>query len=132
MKKGKIAWTKLITDDVPGAIEFYTSLFGWETEKLPMSQGEYTMFKHDGQAFGGVLAAPRPDLPPHWTDYVIVECASRSGKTCMGSVDIPDVGRIAVIPKTRRAPRSACTSAGSNGCAPLGISTRASRISHRR
>jgi predicted enzyme related to lactoylglutathione lyase len=105
MKPGKIGWNELVTSDPAGAIKFYTTLFGWETEKFPMEHGDYTMFKHDGKAFGGVMATPQPGAPIMWTDYVIVEdieatlaqCASLGGKTCMGPMDIPDVGRIAVI-----------------------------------
>lgn len=105
MKPGKIGWNELVTSNVAGAIKFYTTMFGWETEKFQGGMGDYTMFKHNGQAFGGVMKAPHPEMPTHWTDYVIVEnvdaslaqCASLGGKTCMGPMDIPDVGRIAII-----------------------------------
>jgi predicted enzyme related to lactoylglutathione lyase len=105
MKQGKIGWNELVTSDLAGAIKFYTTMFGWETEKFQGGTGDYTMFKHDGQPFGGVMAAPHPGMPTHWTDYVIVddldaslaECASLGGKTCMGPMEIPNVGRIAII-----------------------------------
>ena len=105
IKHGGISWNELITSDPAGAIKFYTTLFGWETEKFAGSAVDYTMFKHDGRAFGGVMATPRPGVPTHWTTYVVVEdidaalarCASLGGTTCMGPMDIPDVGRIAVI-----------------------------------
>lgn len=105
MKPGKIGWNELVTSDPAAAIKFYTGLFGWETEVMPMPQGDYTMFKHDGKPFGGVMATPRPGVPTQWTDYVIVadieatmaKCESLGGKTCMGPMDIPNVGRIGVI-----------------------------------
>ncbi|MEA3207750.1 MAG: uncharacterized protein QOE70_807 [Chthoniobacter sp.] len=105
MKPGKIGWNELVTSDPAAAIKFYTGLFGWETEKFPMPGKDYTMWKHDGKAFGGVMATPQPGAPTQWTNYVIVEdleatlakSTSLGGKTCMGPMDIPDVGRIAVL-----------------------------------
>jgi predicted enzyme related to lactoylglutathione lyase len=105
MKPGHIGWNELVTPDPAGAIKFYTTLFGWETEKFPMPKGEYTMFKHAGKPFGGVMATPRPGAPTQWTDYVIVadidatlaKSTSLGGKTCVGPMEIPDVGRIAII-----------------------------------
>lgn len=102
---GQISWNELVTSDPAGAIAFYTGLFGWETENFPMPQGEYTMFKHAGKAFGGVMATPRPGVPTRWTDYVIVgdidaalaKSTELGGQTCMGPMDIPGVGRIAIV-----------------------------------
>src|ERR1700730_9330917 len=103
MKPGKIAWNELVTGDPAAAIGFYTRLFGWETEKFPMLQGDYTIFKHDGKPFGGVMASPDPARPVHWIDYVIVtdieatlaKSSKLGGKTVMGPKNIPEVGRIA-------------------------------------
>src|SRR5436309_1785347 len=105
MKPGKIGWNELVTSDPAAAIKFYTTLFGWETEKFPMAGNDYTMFKHDGQTFGGVMATPPNGAPTMWTNYVVVEdvdatvakSTSLGGKTCMAPTDIPEVGRIAII-----------------------------------
>ena len=105
MKPGKIGWNELVTSDPAGAIKFYTTLFGWETEKFPGTGNDYTLWKHDGQAFGGVMATPPNNAPTMWTNYVMVEdidatvakSTSLGGKTCMPPMDIPEVGRIAII-----------------------------------
>lgn len=105
MQPGKIGWNELMTSDPAGAIAYYTQLFGWETEPFPMPQGEYTMFKQNGVPFGGLLKAPQPDLPTMWVNYVCVEnvdasvekSTSLGGEVCCGPMDIPEVGRIAVI-----------------------------------
>ena len=101
-KPGKIGWNELTTTDPAGSIKFYTGLFGWGTEKFPMPDADYTLFTHDGQAFGGVMATP---APTRWINYVVVEdidaalakSTSLGGKTMMGPKDIPMVGRIAVV-----------------------------------
>jgi predicted enzyme related to lactoylglutathione lyase len=51
------------------------------------------------------MKTPREGVPTKWTDYVVVDdieatltqCVKLGGKVCMGPMDIPDVGRIAVI-----------------------------------
>jgi len=105
-KPGKVGWNELITSDPAAAIAFYTQLFGWGTEAFGTSpDGEYTMFTHEGIPFGGVMKTPMPGVPTHWLNYVVVEdieasiekARSQGGQVCMGPMDIPDVGRIAVI-----------------------------------
>ncbi len=100
-----IAWNELITPDPAAAIRFYTELFGWTTETMPMPQGDYTMFKLSGEAFGGVMAPMQPGTPPNWLNYVSVtdvdasaaKAASLGAKVCMGPMDIGEVGRIAIL-----------------------------------
>ena len=104
MKPGKVGWNELVTSDPEAAIRFYTTLFGWETEKFP-GEMDYTMFKHGGKAFGGVMKTPPNNAPTMWTNYVVVEDVdatvaksdSLGGKVCMPPTDIPQVGRIAII-----------------------------------
>src|SRR5207249_2634872 len=96
MQPGKIGWNELVTSDPAGAIKFYTTLFGWETEKFP-GEMDYTMFKHGGQAFGGVMKTPKEGAPTMWTNYVVVEDVDATllqgmglgGKICMPATDIP-------------------------------------------
>jgi predicted enzyme related to lactoylglutathione lyase len=105
MKPGKIGWAELITSDPDAAIAYYTQLFGWTTEPFPMEQGEYTMFKHDGAPFGGVMKTPQPGVPTHWLNYVVVEDIHASvakstelgGAVCLEPMAISGVGQVAVV-----------------------------------
>ena len=36
MKHGAFGWNELMTTDDEGAKQFYTALFGWETEDMPL------------------------------------------------------------------------------------------------
>lgn len=102
-----IAWNELITPDPTAAIRFYSELFGWTAEAFEGGTGAhpYTMFKHEGRLFGGVMAPPQPGIPPHWLNYVsvadldaAVDKATRLGaKVCVGPMDIGSAGRIAII-----------------------------------
>ena len=100
-----IAWNELITPNPEAAAKFYCGLFGWTTEQFPVPGMNYTMWKHDGETFGGVCSAQGPGVPPHWLHYVAVtdvEAAVAKAKSlgatlCHGPVDIGEAGRIAVL-----------------------------------
>lgn len=100
-----LEWNELVTPDPEAAIGFYCELFGWTTEKFPMPGEDYTMFKHNGQFFGGVLKTPEPGIPTHWLNYVSVEdvdaavekAKSLGASVCAGPMSIGEAGRIAVI-----------------------------------
>jgi predicted enzyme related to lactoylglutathione lyase len=100
-------WNELATTDAAKCTSFYTQLFGWTTETLPMGQGAtYTMFKHGGKNVGGMLQmdANWGTIKPHWMPYILVEdvdaCAKRltelGGKVCVPPTDMM-VGRFAVV-----------------------------------
>ena len=105
---GGFSWSELITKDVKAAKEFYTKLFGWETEDMSMPEGmTYTVIKVGGKGIGGIMKTPKEakNLPPMWVTYVtvddvnqIVKDAKKLGaKVHVEPRDIPDVGRFAVL-----------------------------------
>jgi predicted enzyme related to lactoylglutathione lyase len=107
---GSFCWVELSTSDQNAAKGFYSSLFGWEVNDIPMGPGEaYTIFKLQG---GDVSAACtlRPEqraqgVPPHWLLYVAADNADASanraaevgGKVLAPAFDVMDVGRMAVL-----------------------------------
>ncbi len=102
---GEIGWTELMTTDVEGATKFYTEVFGWTAEKMPMPTGDYIILKFGDEKVGGIMARPDElkDVPPHWCSYVTVEdvdaaiksIEEQGGKICHPPIDIPQVGRFA-------------------------------------
>lgn len=104
---GAFSWNELMTPNPKAACEFYGSLFGWTVETMNMGQGPYHVVKVGGTAIGGIMQTP-PDagpMPPMWGVYVTVadldaalaKVPSLGGKTCVPPMDIPGVGRMAVI-----------------------------------
>jgi predicted enzyme related to lactoylglutathione lyase len=109
-KPGSFCWIELSTNDQHAAKSFYSSLFGWEANDIPMGPNEaYTIFKLQG---GDVSAACtlRPDqrsqgVPPHWLLYVAADnadaaanrAAQAGGKVLAPAFDVMDVGRMAVL-----------------------------------
>ncbi|HET6372697.1 MAG TPA: VOC family protein [Candidatus Polarisedimenticolia bacterium] len=107
--RGDFCWYELGTNDIDGAKRFYTSLFGWTTNDVPMGQmGIYSLFQHDGQDLGGMYKLEGPQfagVPPNWAVYVAVDdvdadtAKARSlGATVLNEpMDVPNVGRISTI-----------------------------------
>ena len=113
MRHGAFGWTELMTTDAEAAKQFYTALFGWETEEAPMEVMEgmegmkYTVIKVDGDPVGGLTGMP-PEcqgMPPCWGIYVTVDDVDATagrverlgGKLLRPPADIPNVGRFCVI-----------------------------------
>ena len=105
---GAFSWAELMTADPARAAEFYGSLFGWTVENMDMGpQGTYRVVKAAGSSVGGIMALPKdsPGMPPHWGSYVTVDkvddtvarCGELGGKVLMPPMDIPGVGRMAVL-----------------------------------
>ncbi len=104
------AWIDLSTTDPEGAKHFYTELFGWEGDDVPLPMGgTYTMLRQDGKDVAG-LGGMQPDAmaqgqPSAWSSYVSVddadamtERATRAGATVfVAPFDVMDQGRMAVL-----------------------------------
>jgi predicted enzyme related to lactoylglutathione lyase len=104
---GAFSWFELMTTDVAAARDFYTKLFGWTTEDMPMEQGTYTVVKVKDKSAAGIMGMPpeAPGIPPMWGIYITVDDVDATakkaqelgGKILMPPRDIPNVGRFCVI-----------------------------------
>lgn len=66
---------ELQTKDVAKAKEFYSKLFDWRLEDVPMPGGEgsYTLINVGEGTGGDMFQNPCPEVPPHWLAYVGVD-----------------------------------------------------------
>jgi predicted enzyme related to lactoylglutathione lyase len=104
---GRFVWHELHTADRPAAGKFYARLLSWGTKDVPMGPGEpYTLCVLNGQDIAGITKARSPaGVPPHWLPYVAVDdvdaiaakAKSLGAKVLGEPMDIPNVGRFAVI-----------------------------------
>ena len=107
---GTFCWAELLTTDAQAAKRFYTGLFGWSFQDVPIGENAYyTMFEIGGKSIsalhqmGADQAAQR--IPPNWLSYVSVDSADRAvararelGATVMMEpFDVFDSGRMGVI-----------------------------------
>ena len=103
---GTPCWVELSTTDGPAAKTFYTSLFGWETNEMPVGEGEvYMIVRKNGGDVGGMFERRDLNGPPNWATYIAVASADESAakaKSLGGQImaepfDVMDAGRMAVI-----------------------------------
>ena len=105
MPVGEFCWNELLTSDEAGATKFYSAVFGWQTADFPDAGVKYSLWKSNGKDVGGLIKRPMEDMSPHWRGYVTVadvdatalKAGEAGGKVMVPPLDVPTVGRIAVI-----------------------------------
>jgi predicted enzyme related to lactoylglutathione lyase len=88
---------ELNTNDLPKAKQFYSSLFSWQLEDMPMGGGDtYTLIKVGEGTGGGMMKHPMPGAPSLWIAYVLVDdiAASTAKAKSLGAHLIKDVTEI--------------------------------------
>lgn len=122
---GAFSWSELITPDPESAALFYSKLFGWGTRTMDMPGGKYTTCQVGDQSVAGIMKTPAdaPGMPPAWGCYVTVQdidatlalAASLGGRTIVPPMDVPGVGRMAVLQDPQGALLSVITYAAPAG-----------------
>lgn len=96
---------ELHTPDLPKAKEFYTQLFDWKLEDVPVDNHTYTLIKVGDGTGGGMMVNQTPGVPAHWLSYVHVDdivaytekAKSLGAKICQDVMQVGDVGSLSVI-----------------------------------
>lgn len=106
---GRFVWHDLMTTDPDAAEEFYKAAVDWGTTVWEDLEKPYTMWTIGETSIGGVMELPEEarsqGAPPHWLAYIAtpdvdetVKSASKLGaSTYVEPMDIPTVGRFAVL-----------------------------------
>ena len=90
---------ELHTNDLAKAKAFYSKLFGWKLQDLPMpgpaGGGTYTMIDVGGGTGGGMMSSKSSE-PSHWLAYVGVEDIAASTKRAkeLGAKVVMDVTQV--------------------------------------
>ena len=88
---------ELNTTDVSKAKAFYSKLFDWQLEDMPMGDmGTYTMIKVGKGTGGGMMKHPVPGAPSAWLAYVEVDDinAATQKAQSLGATLIRDVTEV--------------------------------------
>lgn len=77
-KQGTPSWVDLSTTDVNDAKAFYSALFGWDYQDIPMGEEQfYSMAQIDGSAASAIFTQQQEEaengIPPHWNVYFTVD-----------------------------------------------------------
>lgn len=104
---GIFSWNELMTTDVDAAKAFYREALGWQLQHLNNAGMPYTIAKQGDREVAGIVAIcdDAEGMAPCWGSYVTVDdvdkrvarAQSLGAKLFYGPMDIPNVGRIAVI-----------------------------------
>jgi len=105
---GKFVWRDLVTENPDAVKPFYAALFGWEFEEGRALGAPYTLVKSGGQYIAGISKARRqlPDQPvSQWLSFMSVADVDRAaaqvraagGSVVAGPLDLPNIGRGAVV-----------------------------------
>ncbi len=112
---GEWIWSSLVTSDPDTQAAFYQKLFDYEVFELPASEGaQHLLLASDNYARASVnsLPAKKPDLRPHWLNYIHVEDAVKiaakvvalGGRVLVEPRDDRHGGKIAVVADPLGAP----------------------------
>ncbi|MBA4178014.1 MAG: VOC family protein [Leptothrix sp. (in: Bacteria)] len=105
---GAFSWSELMTTDPAAAAQFYGKLFGWTVKDMGPQMQHYQVVNVGESGVGGIMGLPEgapPEAWPQWGCYVTVDdveatlakCAELGGATLVPPMDVPGVGRMAVL-----------------------------------
>ena len=102
-------WHEVYGATTAASVEFYSKVLGWQAEAMDMGDFKYTMLKSNGTPVaGGHGTSEIPHLsgvPPHWATYIgvddvdarLAKCVELGGTVLVEPMDVPTVGRMALI-----------------------------------
>jgi predicted enzyme related to lactoylglutathione lyase len=106
---GGPSWIECLTNAPPQAADFYSKVFGWDVELMPMGPFDYTVFSMYGEPVGGMMGITPEmgdgNLKPQWGVYVTVKdvdatvkaVEAAGGSVCVPLTDVPGTGRFAGV-----------------------------------
>jgi predicted enzyme related to lactoylglutathione lyase len=107
---GTINWVDMVSTDLDAASAFYTGLFGWETQDMPMPGGGevYRFFRLGGRDAAAAGSMPpemsAQGIPSHWNvwvagnaDQIIEKAAAAGGQVLMAPMTLGPSGRLAMV-----------------------------------
>ena len=102
-------WHELNTTSQQDSIAFYTEALDFGTLSMDMGEmGPYNMLTRNGVPVCGVTSqgqVPNGNVPSHWSTYLAVDdvdariekCTSLGATVVVPAMDVPTVGRMAMI-----------------------------------
>jgi hypothetical protein len=109
LPQGVFAWDELVTTDVEGAKAFYAAVLGWGSREWE-GEAPYTLFTNPAeQEVAGVMDRPANyEGPPSWLTYlladdleaVVAKAGELGAEVYLEGMDVPGIGRIAVLADT--------------------------------
>ncbi len=115
-KHGDFIWYELLTSDADAAQAFYATVVGWTAQGSGQPDMDYRILNAGENSIGGLMAIT-PDMAEHgarptWLSYIGVDDVDKcvesiqhgGGTVTMPAMDIPGVGRIAMVTDAQAVP----------------------------
>ena len=107
-KHGTVHWSELMTNDVEAAKTYYGKVCGWQFSEMPMPDGTYYIAMKGDVPIAGIMGVENvfyEGQSTQWITYLAVDdvdaavkdTADAGGKVLQDCMDVPGVGRIAMI-----------------------------------
>jgi predicted enzyme related to lactoylglutathione lyase len=106
-KHGSFGWNQLLTPAPAEAAAFYGDLLGWTARADDFDGVERQLMFNGDQPVASILGVPAEveDALPHWHPHLTVDDVDRraalaeelGGRVVVAPVDMPGIGRLAVI-----------------------------------
>jgi hypothetical protein len=104
---GTLNWNQCQTPDPGRAAEFYAAVFGYGIDEVDVgTEQPFRVLQVEGKPVGGVREpVPQMGSAPQWsvtfsvanTDETIAKAQELGGEVLLEPMDLPDIGRIAVL-----------------------------------
>ena len=113
---GKFVWYEYMGANIAAAAEFYRNVVGWEIAETGMAGFPYQIASVAGSGVAGMMTTPDDakamGVPSCWTAYIWVpdvdagveKLKASGGHVMKGPMDIPNVGRCAIVADNQGAP----------------------------
>jgi len=105
----RFIWYDLLSTDADAASAFYSETIGWKIQDSSMPGGDYRIIQAGSSMVGGLMTLPADaaasGMKPGWLGYLYVPDVDQAigavtaagGRALMPGMDIPDVGRFAML-----------------------------------
>ena len=103
--QGNWCHIEIPSSDTDAAKAFYTNLFGWQFQDVPMDGTTYSLFSTPEGGMGGGLWDPPEGIPRSMINYIsvdeiesmVADIEKNGGKVIMPKQEIPNMGAFALI-----------------------------------
>ncbi|HEY7811359.1 MAG TPA: VOC family protein [Allosphingosinicella sp.] len=113
---GSFIWYELLTTDADAAAAFYGEVIGWRATAAGVPGYDYRFFWAGEEGIGGHMNIPEEGaehgMRPGWYGFIgvndvdasVAAIESEGGTVLMPAMDIPDVGRMALVTDPQHVP----------------------------
>ena len=126
---GRFVWHEILTPDIRRSRAFYSNFLGWKYQSFVVGGDRYELILVDGLPQGGLMSTAglvNDGASAHVMGYVSVadvDAAVRAGteaggSVCAGPLEVPSVGRLAVLADATGATFSVLRSNGGDAPVP--------------